>query len=332
MLRSLGESEMITVGNVNQQLAERLIEENMPENALYACFEITRQEDFTAYLIVTDKLTGTILGLEEIHWLQLILTYLAVSLENVQLIRMLDNKIQTLSSLVPKEADADNTRWFRKLMFSLQEKERVRIAMDIHDSTMQDLFFLKRRLQTIQTQHMLTSEGQAALESASEFIDMINAGLRQSCFELHPYMLRDIGLVEALNKLFHVERTTAEFRIEFSVTGIQRIEEQGLEAKQHIFRMIQELLNNAKKYSHASEIRFILQYRKGLILLEYSDDGMGFEEKQQAGREIGSSGRGLEQLKSRVLSMEGSYELSTSPGKGVRFTAQIPVNAEQERA
>jgi two-component system, NarL family, sensor histidine kinase ComP len=327
MLHSLSEIEMITVGSVDEKLAERLIEENLPENGPYTCFEITRQEGFTAYLIVTEKNTGTILGLEEVNWLQLILTYLAVSLENVQLIRMLDNKIQTLSSLVPKEEDAENIRWFRKLMFSLQEKERVRIAMDIHDSTMQDLFFLKRRLQTIHSQHMLSPEGQSSLDAAADFIDMINAGLRQSCFELHPYILRDIGLVEALNKLFHVERTTAEFKIEFSATGIQLIEEQGLEVKQHLFRMIQELLNNAKKYSRASEIGFLLQYREGCIELDYSDDGVGFEERQPAVREVGSSGQGLEQLKSRVLSLDGSYELSTSPGKGVRFNAQIPVTA-----
>lgn len=327
ILRSLNELEMISVGQVDEKLAERLIEEGMPENGPYTCFEITRQEDFTAYLIVTEKHTGTILGLEEIHWLQLILTYLTVSLENVQLIRMLDNKIQTLSSLVPKKEDAENIRWFRKLMFSLQEKERVRIAMDIHDSTMQDLFFLKRRLQSIHSQHALTSEGQSALDSATDFIDMINAGLRQSCFELHPYMLRDIGLVEALNKLFYAERANAEFKIDFSVAGVLFIEEQTLEVKQHLFRMIQELLNNAKKYSRASEIRFQLEYVKGFVHLDYSDDGVGFEEREPAAREIGSSGRGLEQLKSRVLSLEGSYELSTSPGKGVRFSVQIPVAA-----
>jgi two-component system sensor histidine kinase ComP len=124
-----------------------------------------------------------------------------------------------------------------------------------------------------------------------------------------------------------VERTTAEFKIDFSVTGIQLIEEQGLEVKQHLFRMVQELLNNAKKYSRASEIGFVLQYREGCIELDYSDDGVGFEERQSAVREVGSSGQGLEQLKSRVLSLDGSYELSTSPGKGVRFNAQIPVTA-----
>lgn len=332
VLKHSDESEMIAVGDVDRELAEKLIAEGQAENGVYTCLEITQQEDFTAYLIVSPKQSGTMLGLEEIHWLQLILTYLAVSLENVQLIRMLDSKIQNLSSLVPKEGDADNIRWFRKLMFSLQEKERVRIAMDIHDSTMQDLFFLKRRLQNIQGQHVLTTEGQSALDSAAEFIDMINAGLRQSCFELHPYLLRDMGLVEALNKLFHVEQAATEFKIDFTATGIQLIEEQSLEVKQHMFRMIQELLNNAKKYSHASKVQFSLQYHKGFIVLDYTDDGMGFEEARPVVREIGSSGRGLEQLKSRVLSLDGIYELRTAPGMGVRFSAQIPANEERNRA
>lgn len=326
------ETEMITLGEVDQAQVEELITAGLSENAAYTCFEITRQEEFTAYLAVSAKRSGAMLGLEEIQWLQLILTYLAVSLENVQLIRMLDNKIQSLSALVPRERDADNVRWFRKLTFSLQEKERTRIAMDIHDSIMQDLFFLKRRLQNIQGQHMLAPEGQEALDSASEFIDMINAGLRQSCFELHPYLLRDIGLVGALNKLFQTERTTAEFRIEFAAPQHAPIEEQDMEMKQHIFRMIQELLNNAKKYSRASELRFSLDFRNGFVLVDYADNGVGFEEKYPAVREIGSSGRGLEQLKSRVLSMDGIYELHTAPGKGVRFTAQLPASTGRSTA
>ncbi len=332
MLLEEGKEELIAVGVAEHEHILRLIQEKKQEDAGYVCFAITRQEEYTAYLAVSPKRSGTMLGHEEMHWLQLILTYLAVSLENVQLIRKLDNKIQTLSSVVPKEEEAGNLQWFRKLMFGLQEKERVRIAMDIHDSTMQDLFFLKRRLETVQDEHMLTAEGTKALGQAARYIDMINAGLRQSCFELHPYLLRDIGLVATLGKLLQMERAASDFRIDFSTTDIPPIEEVDMEVKQHVFRMVQELLNNAKKYSRASVVCISLQLHTGALKVEYADDGVGFEEKRPVVREIGSSGRGIEQMKSRVLSMNGSYGLSTSPGKGVTFWAQFPAGSQLSRA
>lgn len=332
MLQEGEKEELIAVGEADQEHILRLIEGKRAEDSEYVCFEITRQEDYTAYLSVSPKRSGTMLGHEEMHWLQLILTYLAVSLENVQLIRKLDNKIETLSSVVPKEEEAGNLQWFRKLMFGLQEKERVRIAMDIHDSTMQDLFFLKRRLEAVQDEHMLTTEGTKALGQAARYIDMINAGLRQSCFELHPYLLRDIGLVATLGKLLQMERTTSDFRIDFSTTDIPPIEEVDMEVKQHVFRMVQELLNNAKKYSRASVVCISLQLQPGSLQVDYADDGVGFEEKRPVVREIGSSGRGIEQMKSRVLSMNGSCELSTSPGKGMTFRARFPAGGQLSRA
>lgn len=332
MLLEEDKEEFIVVGEADRGRILHLIERNRREDPEYVCIEIIRQEDYTAYLAVSPKRSGTMMGQEEMHWLRLILTYLAVSLENVQLIRKLDNKIQSLSSLVPKEEEAGNLQWFRKLMIGLQEKERIRIAMDIHDSTMQDLFFLKRRLETVQDEHMLTAEGTKALGQAARYIDMINAGLRQSCFELHPYLLRDIGLVGTLGKLLQMERAACEFRIDFSTSDIALIEEVDMEVKQHVFRMVQELLNNAKKYSSASVVCISLQLQRGALKVEYTDDGVGFEQKRPVVREIGSSGRGIEQMKSRVLSMNGSCEFTTSPGKGVMFWAQFPAGSQLSRA
>ncbi|MNP78103.1 hypothetical protein D3C76_1756480 [compost metagenome] len=75
-----------------------------------------------------------------------------------------------------------------------------------------------------------------------------------------------------------------------------------------------------------------LQLHTETLKVEYADDGVGFEEKRPVVREIGSSGRGIEQMKSRVLSMNGSCELSTSPGKGVIFWARFPAVGQLSRA
>lgn len=316
--------ESIVEGSLEQKEVEELIASGVMEHSSYSFFEVSRQEDYTSYLVVTHKKTATQLGMEEYHWLNLIITYLAVSLENVQLIRKLDERIRSLSSLLPGEENAENLVWFRKLMFEIQEKERVRIAMDVHDTTMQDLFFLKRRLNTMTDKKMLTPAGESEMKSVNNFIDVINDGLRQSCFELHPYLLREIGLIGTLNKLFQMERALSEFEIIFTSSQEAQIEKQDMEVKRHLFRMVQELLNNAKKYSKATRVNFSLGIEKGTVKFEYSDDGVGFEPSRPVVREIGSSGMGMEQIKSRVLSLGGQFELQTGIGKGVLFRADLP--------
>lgn len=323
--------ETILEGDIEKEQVEELVLSGDLDKFGYTSFEISRQEEYTSYLVITGKRKGTLLGLEEIQWLNLINTYLAVALENVQLIRRLDARIQKLSTLLPNEDEADNVIWFRKLMFELQEKERVRIAMDIHDTTMQDLFFLKSRVRKVMDMNNFAKEDREFINGLLDYIDVINANLRQSCFELHPYLLREVGLVSTLYKLFNAERAVCEFRIQFSTSETSEIEEQDMELKRHLFRMVQELLNNAKKYSHASTVWFSIHIRKSVLYFDYRDDGIGFDPNRPIVREIGSSGMGMQQLKSRVLSLGGLFQLESGTGKGVHFQAEFPVKGERNR-
>lgn len=316
----------LTGGEVKELLATGALYEAASP---YTCFEIAHQNDYSSLLVVAPKSNGTLPGQEESSWLQIIITYLAVSLENVQLIRKLDGRIEQLASLIPEEEEANNLIWFRKLMFELQEKERFRIATDLHDTTMQDLFFLKGRLQTMQSKYELPHDATLFLKSMTDYIDVINSGLRQSCFELNPHLLREIGLIPTLNKLFQSERPMVSFQIYFISSDEAEIEGQDMELKRHVFRIVQELLTNAKKYADASVLRFSICIQQGRLYLEYVDDGIGFDAAQPREQEITSSSVGLKQIKSRVLSLGGIYKLKTAVGEGVHFEASLPVKAAQ---
>jgi two-component system sensor histidine kinase ComP len=322
-----GSIQMILDGSIEQIEVESLILFDVPSqnHGDYMCFEVSRQEEYTSYLILTPKKTSTALGIEDLNWLNLIITYLAVSIENIHLIQKLNERLQQLSSLLPDEKEAKNLAWFRKLMFELQEKERIRIATDLHDTTMQDLFFLKGRLEDIQKEYVHFHELKKVFDSLMDYIDIINTNLRQSCFELHPYLLREVGLVGTLTRLFQTERSLCSFQISFAAADKSGIEEQNMETKRHLFRLVQELLNNAKKHSQASIVRFSICLHEGRMYFEYMDDGVGFEPSQAVIREIGSSGIGMEQMKSRILSLGGHYELQSAAGEGVRFQASFPV-------
>ncbi|MEK3723889.1 ATP-binding protein [Paenibacillus sp. FSL H8-0034] len=317
--------EIIKEGSINVSEIESYLNGEKALPPSLTIYKINHQEEYTSYFVLTEKRTTAFLGVEEKQWLQLIITYLAVSLENVHLIRKLTGKVEELASQIPNEQAGNDFIWFRKLMFELQEKERVRIATDLHDTTMQDLFFLKERLHLLLEKYALTKQDKTQMISIIDYIDVINSNLRQSCFELHPYLIKEIGLVRTIEQLIEMEAAIAPFELKFNAGLANVIEMRDLETKRHIFRMVQELINNAKKHSQADQVLIDLVDHKSLLQLTYVDDGVGFESSLALVREIGSSGTGIEQIKSRILSLNGEYELESSRGKGMRLFVSIPM-------
>ncbi|SEC50153.1 ATP-binding protein [Paenibacillus sp. GP183] len=318
--------EAITEGDINAEEVEELLESGwFDDHPTYTCFVINHHEEYTSYLVMTKKRTNTLLGLEDRQWLNLIISYLAVSLENVYLIRKLTMRMQELAAQVPNEETGDDFVWFRKLMFELQEKERVRIATDLHDTTMQDLFFLKKRFADIMVKLKMNPEQQDQFRSVIEFVEIINTNLRQSCFDLHPHLLQEIGLVQTVERLVERESYESSFDIQFQAERTYLIEKRDLDTKRHLFRMIQEMITNAKKHSHASRVKIQIVTAKDTFSLLYEDNGVGFDEGRLMQKQIGASGIGIEQIKSRTVYLKGKYDLQTSIGSGVKIQITIPM-------
>ncbi|MCD9024164.1 sensor histidine kinase [Cohnella silvisoli] len=317
--------EVISEGDIDANEVERLAASDVLEHPSYTRYELVHNEEYTCYLILTRKKTNTHLGFEETQWLNLIISYLAVSLENIHLIRKLTMKLEQLAAHIPQEGVSADFAWFRKLMFELQEKERVRIANDLHDTTMQDLFFLKRRCTSLMEKYDFNPEDLAQMNGIIDYIDIINMNLRQSCFELHPFLLQEIGLIRTIEKLVELEAVAADFKIEFQSARAYFIEACDMETKRHLFRVVQELLNNAKKHSQASIIKLEISASASRLVLSYEDDGVGFDTGDTVLREIGASRTGVEYMKSRILSLNGHFELSSGKGQGMKFMAAFPM-------
>ncbi|WP_181592763.1 sensor histidine kinase [Paenibacillus sp. YN15] len=323
--------ETIAAGEVDvEEVQSLLAEKELFESDQYTCLEISRTEEFTHYLVMTRKRTNVLMSREEQQWLGLITSYLEVSLENVHLIRTLTVKLQDLSSRFSDETSAAEFQWFRKVMFELQEEERIRIASDLHDTTMQDLFFLKRRFAALMEKYVMNREDKEHLDNILKFVDLINASLRQSCFELNPHLLREIGLIATLRQYLEKEAYMAPFHIHFEPgSGAGRIEQEPLPTKRHLLRIVQELLNNAKKHSEASRVSFRISATPREFHLIYEDDGIGIRPIEPGTREIGGSGIGMEQMKGRILLMQGSLRMDEHPGPGTHMTITIPLQGQE---
>lgn len=318
-------TEIITAGEIDIAEAERLVHAEEKEHPEYACFPINRNETYASYLIVTQKRTNLMLVLEEKQWLSAIISYLAVCLENIHLVRKLTVKLEEFAAHVPNEEEAGDLNWFRKVTFELQEAERKRIATDLHDTTMQDIFFLKSKLALIFNGLPVDEITKRKIDSVYEYMEVINTNLRQSFFELFPHLLQEIGLIRTIEKVIEKEAIGCPFEIEFYNDGAERVERFDLETKRHLFRIVQELLNNAKKHSQATKVTFQLSDTNGAFELRYQDDGVGFVPKRAASQEIASSGRGLEQMRSRVFFLQGYIQVETGQGRGLQVSITIPM-------
>ncbi|MCY9661038.1 MULTISPECIES: sensor histidine kinase [Paenibacillus] len=319
--------EIITQGEIDALEIERLIHEaSLPNHPDFTSIEITGHGAFTGYLVMTRKKTNMLISKEEKQWLQFITTYLEISLENVHLIRKLTGNLQKFAAQLPHEAVAQDIQWFRKVMFELQEEERIRIANDLHDTTMQDLFFLKRRISSIADKSTLEKSDQEQLNNMNNFVDMINASLRQSCFELNPHLLREVGLIQTLQMYVEKEAYTTPFELSIDVGSVAYIESKDLPTKRHLFRIVQELLNNAKKHSQAARVMFTVEEADHYFYIYYEDDGVGFNvQNEGVQKEIGASGMGIEQIRSRIIHMGGQMVLNTIKGQGTSFRMWIPI-------
>ncbi|TBL81018.1 ATP-binding protein [Paenibacillus thalictri] len=327
VIQNKSDIEIIHEGDIDVAEIRRLVDASgntMPVHPHYTFIEMSSHEAYTSYLVITRKKTHTLPGKEEIQWLRLITSYLEVSLENVHLIRKLTARLQLLASQLPNEDTAQDIQWFRKVMFELQEEERIRISIDLHDTTMQDLFFLKRRLAAWGEKRDLRAEERDQMNSMIQFVEMINTGLRQSCFELNPHLLKEIGLIQTLKMYMEKEAYTTPFQLIFMEQQSGAIEHKDLQTKRHIFRIVQELLNNAKKHSQATIVTFQATDGNGNFCLSYSDDGVGFEDKDVRPKIIGSSGMGIEQVRSRIVHMGGQLEIITNSGEGTKIAITIP--------
>jgi two-component system sensor histidine kinase ComP len=136
--------------------------------------------------------------------------------------------------------------------------------------------------------------------------------IRETCNELFPPLLKELGIVEALKNLFADAQLRTNYVVNFNVTGFSI--NLGYEQVLALYRIVQELLTNAAKHSKATEINITLANSNGILTLNYQDNGIGIDLQnlQSSSNHLGLSG-----IQERVSSLEGKTCFNSSLGKGL---------------
>jgi len=203
---------------------------------------------------------------------------------------------------------------------SAQEKERKRIAQDLHDEVGAMLSVVKLNVGRIEKK----SEEPMAKELAGEtktYLDEVITQVRRISRSLLPPSLEKFGLYFALEELANWVNKSEQLKIVCWKSG----EQFRFESKKElaVFRIVQELLNNAIKHSNASTILINARFSANKnLMISVADNGKGFDLKEKM-----NAGLGLKNLESRSQIMDAKFKMKSTPGKGT--TAIIYLNSKE---
>ena len=201
-----------------------------------------------------------------------------------------------------------------------QEKERLRVARDLHDGIGQKLTALKFSLESLRPDK--PQQIKDRIEQLRALSKEIILGVRLATFNLTPPELMDYGLVPALEKMAReLSRLTGE-RIVFHNEDVDfRLE---ATAEINLYRTVQEAVNNAVKYAKANYILISLSAGPQLLSVTIDDDGEGFEREDLTEKTDGS-GMGLSFMEERVRNLNGRIFLRSNPEGGTRISINLPL-------
>ena len=218
---------------------------------------------------------------------------------------------------------AERTASLRRLAAEVclaEERERRRIAEDLHDHLGQALALIKIRLQRLRGDAVLGGHG-PALDELVALGDQAIRFTRGLTFELSPPVLYELGLGPALEWLG--EETARKHGLAVEVRDRSRRPLPD-DLKVMLWKSARELLHNVVKHARARRVAIDLRAPDGRVVLEVADDGRGFD-PEQARRDAGER-FGLFSIEERLRQLGGRLELDTAPGRGarVRLTADVP--------
>ena len=225
---------------------------------------------------------------------------------------MLRNKIAT------QELEADYQKQLLQSTIDSQEKERKRIAADLHDGVGALLSAAKLNLNMVGSGAIPGEQLSEALGETKGMIDETIDTVRRISKDLLPSSLETFGLSMAVRELCE-KMDNPQIRITFDEEN--KPHELSRQEELLIFRMIQELINNAIKHARASEINVSIQWSE-TIVVTVQDNGQGFSLEETRG-DI-KRGVGLYSIENRANLIGGEVFFESKPGKGA--TIKIFIN------
>lgn len=201
-----------------------------------------------------------------------------------------------------------------------EERERKRLAADLHDGLSQLIALAQMKLASLSP--AASDPLVKPLAELRGIIEEANRSVRSLTCQLSPPVLHDQRLGVALEWLTDDIRTRYALPVRFS--DDRRIKSTDEQTRTILFRSVRELLINAAKHAGAKEVRVALRREHNALCVVIEDDGVGM----QLGA-VSTKGSGLSHVKERVRSLGGRVRIDSHPGRGTKFTLSVPLPSQR---
>lgn len=206
----------------------------------------------------------------------------------------------------------------------IMEEERARIAREIHDEFGQvltymriDLLWMKKRIP--ESLHVICDKIQELVATVDQTIESVT----KIATELRPRILDDLGLLTAIEWQVGEFQKRYDIQVETSFNAVDMVISPTFTTA--IFRIFQEALTNVARHAKATLVKVSLQRKKGSLILEVTDNGIGCPQSKLAD----PSSIGLIGIRERILFLGGSLKIESSEGKGTTIRASIPDDGKE---
>lgn len=215
-------------------------------------------------------------------------------------------------------------------LLEVQEKERKRIAGDLHDGIGQSLSAIKFRVETV-VDLLQDETGPSTIDTLKSLVPMLQDAIedvRKTVMNLRPSILDDLGILATISWFIRqFQAVYSRIRVEEEIDVQETEVREAL--KTNIFRVLQEAANNVAKHSQADRVRVSLRKKGDVLELVIEDNGGGFDLQSVLTAADGETGFGITSMKERTELSGGSFSIESKTGAGTTVRASWPCRSEE---
>lgn len=204
-----------------------------------------------------------------------------------------------------------------------QEKERKRIAKELHDHFGSLMAAVKVNLMAVAEDNFITQENNEQMKNLSILVDKACEDIRSLSHSMNIGISENFGLLPALKDLAYSISQAERVQVQFHASNFTQ--ELDLATEVTAYRLVQELVSNALKHAKASKITIQLTCFDNILNLIVEDNGIGFDANHFIENSLGI---GLKSIQSRIADMQGDFQVDSRIGKGTTVIIDLPVTSE----
>ncbi|MCL4178014.1 MAG: PAS domain-containing protein [Verrucomicrobia bacterium] len=237
----------------------------------------------------------------------------------------------TLSMVVTDMTEArrseERLRALSHRLVDMQETERRRVAVELHENISQLTYAILMRCDTLaRTLPAGARASRAELLKLRDLLDQATEEVRRIAQDLRPSALDDLGLLPVLRRACELFAKRASVRV--NLKAVRSIARLPAAVETALYRVLQETLLNVEQHARARHVTVGLRQLGRQVQLVVTDDGIGFDPNRYPARQKGKGSLGLLGMRERTTSVGGALEVQSAPGRGTTIRARIPFDPD----